>query len=1038
MPSIKDLERFQRDLIALAREDEVLARWGETRESLAPPTQDGLPPSSPPPKRGAKPSPPRSRAVAAEPEMPPDFASLLAQVPEGEAVEELGADATGASEGSIDAELEALLAAPEPGEEAAAGERLEALDGFDLGAFAGAIEEDETLEPTPAEEPPPSSEELPDLTATDLEASDFEATDFGAMDLEGESATETGEPGVEDFEAGSTAAPAATESIEVEGEDFSMPEFGEFELPSLDEETPLAGAPVDEAPAEEASIEEAPVEEAPFEEEPIESATSDEESALPSADEDFSIPSFEATSSEEVQAESPELGDFSGFELPEAPSSGDAFDAFSFGEPPSPELAGDALDRELASLGTETEEASTFNLDGGWGSMGAEEEAAPAEVGERPAPKQKEAKPQRPVLLTEAQVDRLQDRLLALPLNLRMAIEDIVGNEKGSEALRTDIVWMLVESATIQDIAAAAGKVLRRRISIPEGYVRRTGAGYLAEKGSLRYLFIHTVLPILRTALIALAVVGVLGFLGYRLIWRPIVATQIYREGYQRIQQGRYPEAEDAFARASSIREFVIWYYRYAQAYADRRLWIYAENKYEALMRAHPNEKAGALDWARLEQEQLKYREGIDILNKWILDRKNIDPDALLLEGDIFLEWADEDPTKYEEARRRYAALIQYHGAKDLYLERMLLYFMRTDNLAEVLPLKDRFIGMANDPLSASTLAELGGFLLDHKEMTDDFRILKAAVAKDPRLPEVHWQLHRYYQLSGDRSDELKALDNAIAGFERIPALGKRRLSMYLDALIRRGDMGVEDRQYLRAEPDYGKAVVAYQNGLDIGRLKPTTAFARAWAGLGDVAYLAKDDLDSARSYYEKAADNGWDNPEIRYRRGFIAYRQGRFADALEQFWTSKRGGNDSPFLEWALDSTFARRGDWNAAVSGYQSLVDKIGDLFDALDYPQPQDKLYDRNVTELLMESQNNLGVALFRLGDRTGNPRLKAKSVAAFTESARLFDLLVHDARSLVGANSANLGYANLDYVLHPRRGIDLSAYEGIQKDDSWIAP
>ncbi|HUX38478.1 MAG TPA: hypothetical protein VMV44_11310, partial [Rectinemataceae bacterium] len=814
------------------------------------------------------------------------------------------------------------------------------------------------------------------------------------------------------------ALPETTELPEADFFSEALPDFGE-----ATEGPQAAGGTLDFPMEEGASIE--------------------GEESLPDLSADFDLPSIgeaspEATAQASAPAaeeiETPDLGDF---DFSSEAGGEDAFDSFSFGEPPNPALAGDALDRELANLGSDSGQAATFNLDGNWGSVDGLEEAPPPRPEARPQAqaRAKEEKPVRPLALSDAQVDRLQDSLLALPLNLRVAVEDVVANEKGSEAQRTDLVWMLVEGASTGDIATAAGKILRRRIAIPEDYVHRTGAGYLAEKGSLRYVLSHTVLPIVRTALLALLIVSTIGFLGYRYIWRPLVANQIYREGYQRIQQDRYPEAEDAFARATGIREFVPWYYRYAQAYAKKRLWIYAENKYADLLTRHPAEKKGALEWAGIERDQLKYREGIDILNKWILDRKNTDPDALLLEGDIFLEWGDEDPGQYEQARKRFASLIQFYGAKDLYLERMLQYFMRVDTLAEVLPLKDHFLAESRDPLSALTLAELGGYLLDHKQMTDDFRILKAALAKDPSVPETHWQLHRYYRVSGDRGDELSALDNSISLFERLSALGRRRLSMYLEALIRRGDMGIEDRQYLRAEADFGKAVLAYQNGLDIGRLKPTLAFARAWAGLGDVSYLAKDDLEAARQFYKKAADNGWDNPEIRYRRGFIAYRQGRFDDALQQFWISKRGGNDSPFLEWALGSSFAQRGDWNAAESSFRSLVDGMGDKFNALDYPLPQDKLYDRNVTELLMEAQNNLGVSLFHLGNRMGDAKLKAKAILAFTESARLFDLIVHDERSLVGANAANLGYANLDYVLHPKRGIDISAYEGIQKDDSW---
>lgn len=1059
MPTIKDLERFQRDLITLAREDEVLAQWGEVREPLAPPSSDGAPPPGPETvrQRGAKPPPGREAA------MPPDFAELLSKVP-GPVAADDGIDrVTG------DEELASLLAvSPDEVGPTPSSEDFGAADsGFDETATSVPLDEGSTgsefdlgtLELGGEEESAPSAE-APSEASSALD--DFDLAAFAGLDDEVETGTAAApetvveaatEPAVEPIEP---SEPAFEEAVPALSEDeFAMPELGSEEFGLGDEsfEIPEPAAEPGEEAVEEAVEDAAPefeesgtALEGDFE---LPSLGEPEEGPAPAetaeaAGEDFSIPlGFGEEAAPEAEAGTAptpdgatDFGDLGAFDFSDTGAGGDAFDSFSFGEPPNPALAGDALDRELANLGADSGTATTFNLDSGWEGVGGLEEAPPARPEPSPSGKVKEEKSTRPLALSDAQVDHLQDNLLALPFNLRLAVEDIVANERGTEAQRTDLVWMLVENAAITELAAAAGKVLRRRIAIPEGYVRRTGAGYLAERGSLRYVLIHTVLPIVRTAVLALLVASAVGYLGYRFIWRPVVATQIYREGYQRIQQGRYPEAEDAFARATEIREFVSWYYRYAEAYAAKRLWIYAESKYSDLLRRHPDEKRGALAWAGIERDQLKYRDGIDVLNKYVLDRKNIDPDALLLEGDIYLDWADEDPTKYEDARKRFASLIQFYGAKDLYLERMLLYFMRTGNLAEVQPLKKRFLGMPNDPLSASTLAELGGFLLDHGQLEDVFRTLKAALAKNSLLPETHWQLHRYYRSSGDHEDELKALDNAIAGFERLPALGRRRLSMYLESLIRRGDMGIADGQYIRAESDFGKAVVAYGNALDIGRLKPDPAYARAWAGLADVAYLAKDDLASAEQLYAQAADNGWDNAEIRYRRGFIAYRQGRFADALEHFWIARRDGDQSPFLDWALATGFAQRGDWNAAVSAYKSLVDRVGDLFDALDYPVPQEKLYDRNVTELLMEAQNNLGVAYFRLGDRIGDPRLKAKAVPAFTESARLFDLIVHDARSLVGANATNLGYANLDYMLHPRRGVDLSTYDGIQKDDTWV--
>ena len=98
-------------------------------------------------------------------------------------------------------------------------------------------------------------------------------------------------------------------------------------------------------------------------------------------------------------------------------------------------------------------------------------------------------------------------------------------------------------------------------------------------------------------------------------------------------------------------------------------------------------------------------------------------------------------PAHYEDARRSYATLIQDYGMDDLYLERMLLYFMRTDKLEEVLPLKTHFLSAQKVFPGASTLAELGGYLFDKGIMEEVHTILLDAEAKEKLLPEVHYQL---------------------------------------------------------------------------------------------------------------------------------------------------------------------------------------------------------------------------------------------------------------------------------------------------------
>ena len=222
----------------------------------------------------------------------------------------------------------------------------------------------------------------------------------------------------------------------------------------------------------------------------------------------------------------------------------------------------------------------------------------------------------------------------------------------------------------------------------------------------MAYALAHTLLPVLRVGVLVLAAAAAIGYLGWRFVYVPLAADSLYRTGYQRIAEDRYPEAETDFDKATQMREFVPWYYRYAEAYAAKRQYILAEKKYASLIEAHPREKEGILAWARLEKDQLKFEEAVEVLKgaprsakgdavrgmTGLLSWDYFNEAGLLLLGDVYLDWADEAPAKYEDARRTFASLIDHYGDKDSYLERMLLYFIRVDKLGEVLPLKTHFL----------------------------------------------------------------------------------------------------------------------------------------------------------------------------------------------------------------------------------------------------------------------------------------------------------------------------------------------------------
>ena len=187
MPKIQDIERFKRDLAALAKEAEVLERWGEKPDVITPPEGAAAAGETEPPPLG-------DRVVEEQEGMPPDFAALLEDLPLDR---EEGA-------GPVDEDIAALLES---------------------------AEEEEGV-PGPVETP--DLESTPDFAMPDFDA---QSSDEAASPAEAiaESAESGEAPEALPFEGG-LAEPVAETTPEEEVEDFSIPDF------SLAEEEPAADA----------------------------------------------------------------------------------------------------------------------------------------------------------------------------------------------------------------------------------------------------------------------------------------------------------------------------------------------------------------------------------------------------------------------------------------------------------------------------------------------------------------------------------------------------------------------------------------------------------------------------------------------------------------------------------------------------------------------------------------------------------------------------------------------------------------------------
>jgi tetratricopeptide (TPR) repeat protein len=617
------------------------------------------------------------------------------------------------------------------------------------------------------------------------------------------------------------------------------------------------------------------------------------------------------------------------------------------------------------------------------------------------------------------------------------------------------LVRGLIEGVSPRDTAALAGKILGRKIPLPKGAEKKTGAALEAEQATFTYIFMHTYLPILRLALFIAAAGFSLLYLIYQFIYIPLKAESIYQIGLERIYAGEYNRAKERFLEAFRVRRVKNWFFRYAEAFRDERQYSSAEEKYDELLANWPRDKKGVLDYAALETNYLRnYAKADSLIRRNILDYSLNDRDALLALGDNALAWAEIEPERYEDARDAYAKIMQVYGESDPVLERMLKYFIRTDNLREVLPLQDYFMG-GRRKIGSATLAELGGYLLDKRfekvqgvpnAFLDNIggirEVLLRAIEEDPDLPESYYHLARYYRYFENPLDEQYTLERAIEKFKEAPEETIRRVNYHIDSYRRYGEILTRAREFFAAENQLRAGAKLYEEGLARRIIQKSPWHGSLYADLGDIIYFTQDgNMEESLEAYGKAMDSGYAPPEMLYRMGSAHYSLKKWEEALKFLFAA---ASDLPLnrrILYALGNTAYLRGDYFAAQAYYDRLLGILEN--DMARIPlERMPPTQQTDIKERLMVAQNNLGVTLEALTARTGNNSYRSRAFGLYAESERAWDSLTRDPVTMnrlgplpgESGPGVNPAYLNVQNALHPVPGYEPNFFYRIDKDAS----
>lgn len=650
-----------------------------------------------------------------------------------------------------------------------------------------------------------------------------------------------------------------------------------------------------------------------------------------------------------------------------------------------------------------------------------------------------------PNTLSDEQYKKFLKNFNEYPLNVRLAFEDFIVKDEFTDDAEFEIIEKILNKAPARQIANLLEKMLDTSIPVPRDFEHRTAEEYEAYKKSISYQLKNKIIPGFIVAVVVFFVGwGIFKFVQNN-VYRPLRASHYYKQGYVLLEQEEYPSSEIKFNQAIEYRYNKKWFFKYARGYKNHKQYQRAEKMYENILICFNHDKQAGLEYADMELNELaNYEKAEEIVKRQILDYHINDKDGILKLGDVYLEWGTEkEPEKLDLAREQYANLIQLYKSNDLYESRMMRYFIRTDNLRQVLMSKARFENREKS-LSNEDWTELGGYLLEKSfgpiaPSDEELRyqigglrkILQTAVKTNPQNPVSQYNLARYYIQTSENLGIEPTLNNAINAFNSSTSLKKRDIYKFIDSYRLLGEHYILTSEYLKAQDQLAQGISLYTTQRDNSGFEGNHQIGKLYEDFANLKYFVSGDYDEALQNYKSSVELKNDTPAIRYKIGYIQYQKDNYAEALGSFMKAGDGNIKDKNLMQAMANTLSLRGDDYAAQGYYEQLLQTLDDEIAKRGILLPQTNEKDSDIVDTYMKASNNYGVTLYKLAKKTGNSNLNAQATVQFSQSIRAWDALTRNQTTMTRLGGSNLAEQNIKYINNPIPEFEPAIYSDIKK-------
>lgn len=654
------------------------------------------------------------------------------------------------------------------------------------------------------------------------------------------------------------------------------------------------------------------------------------------------------------------------------------------------------------------------------------------------SPKEKNA-------LSDEEYKRFLKNLSSYPLNVRIAVEELIVKDEFTDDAEFEIVQKVLKKVSARQLASELEKMLDISLPVPRDFERRSAEEYEAYKSSFQYQLKNKIIPGTFIAAVAGAFLYLITIFAIYGIYRPIKANSVYKEGYLLLQNDEFPQAEQKFNFAGKYKKIKKWYYKYSDSFRDKKQYLRAEKIYKKTLEDFNFDKKAGLNYAKMMlYEQENYEKAEEIVKRDVLEHHINDNDAYLLLGDIYLEWGTEkEPSKLEDAFAVYSDLIQRNGANDVYWGRQMKYYVRTDKLEQVLMLKPNFMAREKS-LDSSGWTELSGYCLDklygplppkdeylRSKIEDVKEMLERAVRADKKNPEALYNLSRYYIQVNSVNAAKSTLKNSIDAY-KVKSVRKRKdIYNEIDAHRLLGEQYVFEKSFLDAEEIYSRGLKIFAEEHSASGLEANKNIGKLYADQGDIDYFVKGNMDFALQNYMDSIDSGNDTPHIRYKVGYIQYGKENYSEALGSFLKTGELYSEDTNLLFAMGNAFSKQGNFYAGEGYFKQLMDILEEEKSNRRLLFPQSKLSDFSFVDLYMKASNNYGVLLFNLAKRTGDSTKNGEALAQFQKSLVAWDSISRNQETMKRLEGSNLAEQNIKYISKPLSKYEPALYTEISK-------